>query len=312
MASLVREADKHPSTIDERPLARGIASESVRKPLSKRVRPESADWDGPFEGVPDWLVQSFLDFVMPTLIVQDVIGQAASTPAFRAMQRQLHLTVQWGLGAFQAFRDVWDRAQADPDLLLDMVDFCLGCGQVRWESITTLGVALQEGGSAWTVGRDSSGRFELQRRIDATTQALVKDAAGSDQRAAHHLAAAWSEIYGRNPSASEGYREAVRAVETAAIPVVSPNKNTATLGTLIADMKAKPSKWTTSLNPPPSVDDIGQVIAMMELLWKSQLDRHGSVDESAPLHVTQKEAEAALHLSATLVHWFQSGAVIVR
>jgi hypothetical protein len=51
------------------------------------------------------------------------------------------------------------------------------------------------------------------------------------------------------------------------------------------------------------------VTDMMGQLWTAQLDRHGTNDETAPLAVSQAQAEAAVHLAVTLVHWFQSGAV---
>jgi len=47
----------------------------------------------------------------------------------------------------------------------------------------------------------------------------------------------------------------------------------------------------------------------MKLVWKSQLDRHGSPDKTAPLNVSQAEAEAAVHICAALVQLFSSGAV---
>jgi hypothetical protein len=48
---------------------------------------------------------------------------------------------------------------------------------------------------------------------------------------------------------------------------------------------------------------------MMRVLWKSQLDRHGTDNEAVPIEVSKDEAETALHLAITLVHWFTSGAV---
>jgi hypothetical protein len=48
---------------------------------------------------------------------------------------------------------------------------------------------------------------------------------------------------------------------------------------------------------------------MLDLLWKSQLDRHGTPDETVPLSVSLEEAEATLHLALTLVHWFRTGAI---
>ena len=96
----------------------------------------------------------------------------------------------------------------------------------------------------WAVGVNAEGRCELQRRVGPAVGQL----ACQDGRAAplKHLAPAWREVHGRNPSPSEAYREAVRAVESVAIPVVSPNNQRATLGTVIADVKQKPS------NGPPA------------------------------------------------------------
>jgi hypothetical protein len=47
----------------------------------------------------------------------------------------------------------------------------------------------------------------------------------------------------------------------------------------------------------------------MQLIWTSELDRHGTADERTPLHVSAEEAGAALHQAITLVQWFQSGAI---
>ena len=45
---------------------------------------------------------------------------------------------------------------------------------------------------------------------------------------------------------------------------------------------------------------------MAELLWQGMY-RHG--DESKPLTHSHEQAEAAIHLAATLVQWFRSGAM---
>ena len=115
-------------------------------------------------------------------------------------------------------------------------------------------------------------------------------------------------MYGRNPNPSHAYREAIRAVEAAAIPVVSPKHAKATLGTVIGDMKSTPDKWKVSLQPAKG-DPVMHVVGMMELLWTAQFDRHGTADESVPLTVSKQEAEAAVHLALTLTHGFQTGVV---
>lgn len=50
---------------------------------------------------------------------------------------------------------------------------------------------------------------------------------------------------------------------------------------------------------------------MMELLWKSQGDRHGSPDLAVPLNVSNVEAESALYVAASLVHLFKRGGFTV-
>jgi len=204
------------------------------------------------------------------------------------------------------------QAAADESgLFIDLVDQCLTMIST-YPQLTALQEILNQSGSVWTLGRDAEDLPELQRRVDSTVTESVQSAAPPGTSSATHLAKAWSDVYGRNPSPSEGYREAVRAVEAAAAPVVSPTNPSPTLGSMLADLRNKPEKWDTVLNPPAPVSDIGAVIAMIELLWKSQLDRHGSPSPAAVLHVSQPEAEAALHIAATLVHLFTSGAITLK
>jgi hypothetical protein len=194
------------------------------------------------------------------------------------------------------------------DQALDILDCLLMLSASwRWVNARTAWESLDEmlatGGSAWKVGYDPDGRPCLQRRVDETSEMAAKAAMSKPGNAASHLRAAWHKVYGRSPDASAAYREAVRAIEAAAKPVVTPNDSIATLGKMITAMRDKPSKWTTELGSVTVVAD------MMGELWTSQLDRHGTDDESVPLSVSAAQAEAALHLAVTLVQWFQGGAV---
>ena len=56
--------------------------------------------------------------------------------------------------------------------------------------------------------------------------------------------------------------------------------------------------------PEENVDRLG---GMLQMLWKSQLDRHGTADEDAPLNVSLEEAQDAAALATTLVHLAQQG-----
>ena len=50
----------------------------------------------------------------------------------------------------------------------------------------------------------------------------------------------------------------------------------------------------------------------MEMIWKSQFDRHGTDDTARPLNVSQPEAEAAVQIGVTLVQLFRTGAIRIR
>lgn len=113
------------------------------------------------------------------------------------------------------------------------------------------------------------------------------------------MTTAWNRLEGRNPDPSGAYREAIRAIECVAKPVITPNDSLATLGKMIGAMRSNPKKWTFVLGT-----DAGPVADMAALVWKSQLDRHGTDDESVPLNVSQEEADAAVHVSIALVRIF--------
>jgi len=169
--------------------------------------------------------------------------------------------------------------------------------------------ALEEGGSAWRVATDAAGACCLERRVDETATLAAREVVRQANRPAAHLALAWNAAFGQAPAPGTAYREAVRAVEAAALPVVLPKDPTGTLGRVIVALRDAPHKWSVVLRPAAGHDPIETLRLMLELLWKSQFDRHGTADESVPLSVTPEEGSAAVVLATTLVQWFQSGAV---
>lgn len=200
----------------------------------------------------------------------------------------------------------------DSERLLDAVDFILG----RYEpgsahspggtSAATVGVIqvfLDESRSIFTVGQDGAGFCELQRRqADELTQ-VMQTAMTAGGHAAEHLRRAWSKAFGREQDLNGCCDAAVRAIEVVAKPIVSPKNENTTLGTLIADMRNKPSKWETDSEAPRDVDT---VIAMMEMVWKGHY-RHG--DESVSIDVNAEGAMMVVHLATMLVEWFRAGNV---
>jgi hypothetical protein len=168
--------------------------------------------------------------------------------------------------------------------------------------VEELGELLNQGGSAWEVAA-SEGNHQLTRRAVGPVVEVLAQTATAATRAHDHLDSAWSRLMGRDPDPSGAYREAVRAVEAVAKPVVLPNNDRATLGVMIAAMKEKPEKWTATIG---TVDDMR---AQMEAVWKGQLDRHGTDDETVPLNVSPEEADAAFSTCLNLTRPFAGGHV---
>jgi len=224
------------------------------------------------------------------------------------MQMDLHLEINWTTMSKHAMESVL-ALRTSPDIFLNVVDWCLAN-----DTTGVFGGRLQQildrSASAYTVTREASGRSALSDRIDPTVTTMVRNAAPPSSRAAAHLQLAWSHIYGLKKDASSGYRESIRAVEAAAKPIISPTNASTTLGTIIADIESKPSKWRFPLTPESGVSGMESTAALMRLIWKSQLDRHGTDDEGKPITVSLEEAEAALHISALLVHLLTSGRIV--
>jgi hypothetical protein len=54
---------------------------------------------------------------------------------------------------------------------------------------------------------------------------------------------------------------------------------------------------------------IAVITSICELLWNGPIDRHGTDDESVPLHVIPDDAGLAVSLAVVLVQWFTRGVV---
>jgi len=278
-----------------------------RAPRSVRGTEAEAEWDSLHEGVPPWLEQPLLTW-LAALFRQgtDVYGQIVYNREV-LVQLQMALRVQLNFNDPEggAFGSLWRQAMANKTLLIDVLDWCAHFAP----DLEGLERILTKGSSVWTVGYDGDGVPELQRRVLPSVAELVQSAASPGTAAERYLRAAWSHVYGHHRNPSAGYLDAVRAVEAVAVPVVTPRDTVGSLGKVIPAMRDAPTKWSTVFSPPIGVDAVQTAVAMMELLWRSQADRHGVPDPAPPIVTTQHEAEAALHLAATLVHWFNTGTI---
>lgn len=275
------------------------------RPLSLRGKAD-ARFDGPSEGLPAWLRDPVLNWARDSF---HEVGYPHDSINLRALQDlQLELRLEAPLSRGNQLVDLLTRMSQDQEFALDVLDWMLqhwrrfteGLSPHQWAQ--ALNETLRQGGSGWevTTGND---HYQLTRRAVGPVVEVLEHTATEATRAHNHLASAWSKLTGRNPDPSGAYREAVRAVEAVAKPIVLPDSDKATLGQMIPAMRDKPEKWTTAIG---SVDDVR---AQMEAAWTSQLDRHGTDDETVPLSVSPEQADAAFSTCLNLVRLFVGGHV---
>ena len=202
------------------------------------------------------------------------------------------------------------RSRNDDDLTFAYVDYLvaiLGGWILDATLLLSLEAMLEESGSVFRVGV-RGGYRGLVKRVAEGTQKAAETTMASSGDAGRLLAEAWGAAFGRKPDAEEAYEKAIKCVEEAAIPVVTPKDTTATLGKMITVMRAQ-KDWALAL-----VDSRGDhfyelVPGMCEALWRGQPSRHGANGYRKP---TQEEAEGAVLLAVPLVQWFTARQVVRR
>lgn len=280
------------------------------RPLSKRGRSDER-LDEPTEGLPPYLAGPLISWLQR--MFRDSYG-AISRKRLEFLQLKFKLdpTLDWEFGVESAFQDLRERIDVDEEFGLDVIDFVLSHMRVytdQYDNPAELageaGQLFLLGGSAWEVNSGDDGSYTLSRRaVGPVKEAL--ESISTSTRAHQHLVKAWNHLAGRNPDVSAAYREAVKAVEAAAKPVVLPENDRATLGQMIAAIKDKGDKWTATLG---TLDDVRR---LMEIVWKAQLDRHGTDDESIPFSVSAEEADAAFAICLNLSRLFAGGHVVPK
>ncbi|MEV7994882.1 hypothetical protein AB0O67_24115 [Streptomyces sp. NPDC086077] len=271
------------------------------------------------DGVPPWLRESLWNWLSERMH-KNALGnngrwyRTPSEEKIRRAERVLKVSSGWTgdgdshpdrVGGLSKFRAAIYQNQ---DAFLGAVDLALSELDPDDKACTSLEKILEEGTSAWRVGL-VCGKPGLVERIDATVQLAAEATGALDPRAGRLLADAWKHAFSMNRDPSAAYRCAVRAVEAAAAPVISPNDTIPTLGKMISAFRSKPEKWNFSFKVDSATDPKSVLLGMIQILWTNEYSRHVDPDIKAPLHVSQEEAESAVVLALTLVNWFISGAI---
>lgn len=192
-----------------------------------------------------------------------------------------------------------------PQTMANLLDFILSTIPVKGYASWTNGLEtiLAKGGSSWAVGI-RGGRNGLVARMPSSVVDVVASVTSASDRAGAKLSQAWDKAYGPDAQPTDAYVAAVRAVEILICPLVSPKSDRATLGTVIRDLRNQSGSWTFAMKHGDGTDTSTEVVAVLQLLWKGQNDRHGSGDYA---DVTIEEAQAAVLLASTVVGWLAKG-----
>lgn len=291
------------------------------RPLGAETEDEIAEYDALHDGVPTWM-----EPVLWSWVEREITSYGFQTDYQTKRNVRVKLLKEYFVEDMcQTLRIPFDnlpRGGPDPSeakervnaamiLLrrsgkgLHVADYVLA--HMDEPDSTRLESLLAYGKSLWTVGT-RYGRPGLVRRIPEGVQAGADTVMQRTGRAGARLAKAWESLYTLDPNPSEAYGLAIKAVEDAAIPVVSPANDRATLGTVLSQIENQ-RDWALGISREdiraPSRDVL---VGMMRTLWHGQHDRHGG-QSSAPGNVTESEAIVAVGLATTLVHWFDAGVV---
>ena len=267
----------------------------VKPPFSVRQDPERCEEFFVLrKGIPDGLRQSVMSWTHRRYMHH---WRNAVTPDHEAIAR-LERVLDRELPHDCNLLTSW--FSEDPQLLLDAIDNAL-TATANYQVADELEGFLADARSVYTVGVDEDGAYELQFRQPPELTASAERATSASTAASQHLRRAWSLAFEREPDPTAACDEAVRAIEAAAKPVVTPSDSLATLGKMIAAMRDAKHKWATDSS---ASDDIGAVIAMMDLIWKGY-KRHG--DPNQPAEASVETAQMLVQSAALLVHWFQAG-----
>jgi hypothetical protein len=299
----------------------GVAANDTWVPFYARATEAGAsDFECLFPGVPPWMRESLWSWLaerLSTWVYGAGRGGGYSTPdseKIREIERICRVDAQWmGSGSshsdrVQGLEALRTALYSDDTTFLTAVDFCLS-GNLNGDQVKELEVILQDSSSKWRVGQIGS-RAGLVERVDETVQRAADELIGKGERHGKLLAEAWQHAFSMQRNPSSAYRCAVRAVELAATPVLTPKDPQPSLGKMITALRDGMGKWRFAFTVDSAVDPKKVLLQMMQLLWTNDYARHVTVDPNVPLNVGQEEAESAVVLALTLVNWFASGAIV--
>ena len=212
--------------------------------------------------------------------------------------------------------DLKDFAFQDPNVLLDMVDWILReqhnesirkrrnllfltdpFGKIRIDAaIDDMRSLLLDAGSAWKVAEPPD---HLELRVLESLEEVFRTAVSEDDEISQHLTNAWDAASRRNvPSIDEAYRNAVKAVESVLVQIVTPADPKPSLGKMISALRDKPEKWETRFR---GVESVNALAATLDELWMTD-SRHAGMPPNS-----LEQAQDAVAIAVAVVSLVRRG-----
>ena len=173
----------------------------------------------------------------------------------------------------------------------------------------TLDQYFEDARLAWMIDLGKGG---LVRRVSTETQVTYAAAVAPDDVAATHLKEAWQAAFGIEPDPESAFLSAVKAVEAAFRPSISPASDQATAGTMANDLEQKPDKWQALLpdrrpaSRYPKGDSAGVHFLANALRLLYQCRRAHGDDQEYDAN-TLEDAQAACFLASSLIAMQRNG-----
>lgn len=275
----------------------------ARRRLSDRQ--SGAQPDGPYEGVPSHLRHGLIHWF------EDVAdsgqgGWFSHEDELRQVASLLRVDVHVSVDASDLARAMMNSALQDDSFFLDLIDATLELFLVNDTRRNHLRQLLDLGGSVWTVADDKK---SLARVVSDEAQATYDAATAVADAATTELKEAWANAFGRNGDPSDAWDHAIKALEDVLVPVVVPNKDKATLGDVLGQLRSQGYLWRMILPGKDQSHDVAPLVAMLELIWPNH-DRHGgNLPKRTPL---PEEGRAIVTQAATIMQWHRDGWVVQK
>lgn len=265
-------------------------------------------------GVPIWMQASILAWierwtsqVLRSEVNRHVTVTTLNRDRILEIERYLQISFPSSVNDIVYREGVKQYCMQNEEHCLDVVEAIVATNNNFDAVVTTLNAILLQSGSKW-IAKVVDYKGVLEERVSQTaSDAFELSVNNATNESANFLTTAWHQAYGRSPNATEAYNNAIKAMEAAAWPIITPRNNSATLGHIIGELSVIPAKWKTAISEKTTGMGVKAIADAMLLVWEGHTDRHGT---ASPVAVTREAAEQAVLAAVMICGYFNRGYVV--